>query len=477
MSSRELSGIVAECERLMVACLLATPGAWAQAGHIQPAEIADETLRNIYAAGLACVEAGEEPGPVEIGQRLANAGQLERCGGYPALLHMASEGAEREIGGYVWRVSHGSMMRGLAADHAELGRLLETATLEDAPKIRARMVELLMGEGAGPKRAAGMRSLQEVQREVVDLMNYRRANPGAPIGVQTGLPSIDRRWVAMEPGQMVVVGARPGMGKTAFAINIAMHATASSTDGWVCYFSAEVPDVKITLRTLSIGSGIGSRGIRTGGVTNDESYQVVSGMVAMSAWSPRLLLDDTPSPSPITIRRALRGVAKLGPLRLVIVDHMHLMEPPRQRNSEEREQAEISKGLLYAAKEFEVPMVALSQLNRAVDDRPDKRPVMRDLRGSGAIEQDADVIAFLYREDAYTTDKSKHTGLVDVISRKVREDEPGTDTLRFDPRTQRFSEELTPKDYTGASTHASRSHEPPERAPGWDDPSARGWHG
>lgn len=464
MSSEQQAGIVAECERLLVATLLASPTAWQVAGHLQPGEFNDPVLREIYAAGLACIEADEEPGPVEIGQRLANGGTLDKVGGYPGLLRLADAGVERDAGGYVWRVAHGAMMREAAAAYVELGKLLETANLEDAPKMRERMVEILLGEAAKPTKPKGMRSLYEVQRQVVGLMQHRRANPHEAIGIGTGLRALDERWVALEAGQMVVVGARPGMGKTALAINIAMHATASGP-GWVCYFSAEVPDVKITLRTLAIGSGVSGRVIRTGRATDNEVYQVVSGMKVMDPWSQRFLLDDTPRPSPTTIRRALRGVARQGQIRLVVVDHMHLMEPPRQRNNDEREQSEISAGLLCAAKEFGVPLIALSQLNRSVDDRQDKRPVMRDLRGSGAIEQDADIVAFLYRDE-----QSK--GLCEIISRKVREDAPGTDLVRFDTATQRFTDVLVPPptDHARTAGVAPPWQEPPEREPGW-------WHG
>lgn len=474
MSSRELSGIVAQAERLTIAALLAMPNAFAGGGYLAADDFADETMREIYTAIAACVHDAEDPDPFAVAARLANAGQLERCGGIRGLCELAEVGTGRSVEQVAWRVSAGSQMRQVAASLERAQQMLEAAQLEDAPRLRDRLAEVFAGQG-GAQFGDRVTTLAEAQKRVVDVMRRRREAPDEPLGVPVGLEAVDRRWVALEPSQLVVIGARPAMGKTAFAVNLAMNA-ARTGPGFVVYFSAEVASTKLALRTLAIDSGVGGRVIRTGRASDSEVGEVVAGLHRMKPWSERMLLDDTPAQTPTTVRRRLRKVARHGPIRLVIVDHMQLMRPSERRGTEEAAQADVVDGLLFAAKEFEVPTVALSQLNRQLESRPDKRPKMSDLRGSGAIEQDADIIAFLYRDEVYD-ERTEHKGIAEIISAKVREDAPGTDLVRFDPATQRFSDVLVPRENTGASTHASRSHEPPERAPGWDDPSARGWHG
>lgn len=471
MSSHELSGIVAMAERLTIATILAVPSAWSRAGHLTPSDFADPVLGEIYGAAAEVVEDGDDPDPISVGSKLANGGKLERCGGYQGLSALASEGEGRDVGAYVWRVDCGSRMRTAVRIVQRMTEHIERAHLEDAPQLMSRLSDLLLQAEQKPDSGDRMRRLSDAIDEVVTWMQKRTEAPDKPLGVPTGFACLDERWSTLQPSCFYVLAARPKMGKTALAANIAM-AGAASGDGAVAYFSAEVSTFKLALRTVANVSGVGQQQIQHGRVAFGEIAEVMRAKGEMRQWASRFWLDDSHAQSSVTIRRALRRlVQREGRLRLVIVDHMHLLKPARAHNSDEGEMADIANGLLDIAKEFRVPVLALAQLNRQCEGRPDKRPTPSDVRASGAIEQNADVLAFLYRDEVYNKNTDE-PGVCEVITALIRDGVPGTDKLRWDGRTQRFSETLVPppEDHARTAGVAHPWNEPPEREPGW-------WHG
>ena len=226
MSSHELSGIVATAERLTVATILAVPSAWSRAGHLAPSDFADPVLGEIYGAAAAVVEDGEDPDPISVGSKLANAGKLERCGGYQGLSALAEEGAERDVGAYVWRVDHGSRMRHATRIVQRMTEHLEATHLEDAPKVMSQLADLLLQAEVKADGGDRMRRLSDAIDEVVTWMQTRTGAPDKPLGVPTGFACLDERWSTLQPSCFYVLAARPKMGKTALAANIAMAGAA-----------------------------------------------------------------------------------------------------------------------------------------------------------------------------------------------------------------------------------------------------------
>ncbi|MBU0942982.1 MAG: replicative DNA helicase [Proteobacteria bacterium] len=248
-------------------------------------------------------------------------------------------------------------------------------------------------------------------------------------GVPTGFSELDKMTAGLQPSDLIILAGRPSMGKTAFAMNIAQNAALLEKTG-IAIFSLEMSKEQLAMRLLSSAGHIDSQRIRTGKLHN-EDWPKLTRAVGMLTEAP-MYLDDTPAISVLEMRAKVRRLAAQYPLGLIIVDYLQLM---RGRNSSEnrtQEISEISRSLKAMAKELKVPVIALSQLNRGLESRTDKRPMMSDLRESGAIEQDADVICFIYRDEVYNkADDNPNRGIAEIIIGKQRNGPTGTVKLTF----------------------------------------------
>ncbi len=248
-------------------------------------------------------------------------------------------------------------------------------------------------------------------------------------GVPTGFTELDKMTAGLQPSDLIILAGRPSMGKTAFAMNVAQNAALLDKTG-VAVFSLEMSKEQLAMRLLCSAGHIDSQRVRTGKLNADD-WPKLTRAVGMLTDAP-MYIDDTPAISVLEMRAKVRRLAAQHPLGMIIVDYLQLM---RGRNSSEnrtQEISEISRSLKAMAKELKVPVIALSQLNRSVETRPDKRPMMSDLRESGAIEQDADVICFIYRDEVY--DKSQdnpNIGIAEIIIGKQRNGPTGTVKLTF----------------------------------------------
>jgi replicative DNA helicase len=247
-------------------------------------------------------------------------------------------------------------------------------------------------------------------------------------GVPTGYHDFDDMTSGLQPSDLVIVAGRPSMGKTTFAMNIAEHVAIKSRSP-VLLFSMEMPGEAIVMRLLSSLCRIDQLRIRTGKLA-DEDWPRISSTVSMLSDAP-LYIDDTPSLSPAEMRaRARRLTKEHGQIGLIVVDYLQLMQVPGFNENRAAEISEISRSLKGLAKELKVPVVALSQLNRGLEQRADKRPVMSDLRESGAIEQDADLIIFIYRDEVYN-ENTPDKGVAEIIIAKQRNGPIGKVRLTF----------------------------------------------
>jgi replicative DNA helicase len=238
----------------------------------------------------------------------------------------------------------------------------------------------------------------------------------------------------LQPGDLIIVAGRPSMGKTTFAMNMAEYAAIRSEKG-VLVFSMEMPGDSLAMRMISSLGRLNQQNLRTGQLTEDDWPRITSSMEMLSV--TKLFIDDTPALSPMEVRSRARRVARQTDLGLIVLDYLQLMQVPGARENRTTEISEISRSLKALAKELNVPVIALSQLNRGLESRTDKRPVMSDLRESGAIEQDADIIAFIYRDEVYH-DNSPDKGKAEVIIAKQRNGPIGKIHLKFHGQFTRF---------------------------------------
>ena len=325
-----------------------------------------------------------------------------------------------------------SLERGEGCDVESLIKGLD----EDAAEMRARFTVEQAHEFASIGDFTEQ-ALNQIQKALDE------GDPDGITGTRTGFTGLDRELMGLQQGDLIILAARPSMGKTTLAMNIAEH-VAERENLPVAVFSIEMGGTQLAMRSLSASTGIDSRRLRSGKLHEHEWADLVEAMDR--AKKSQQWVDAGSLVTPNTIRRRLREMTQRGvEVGLVVVDYLQLMVTTSNSAKEARAQqvGEISRGLKLIAKEFKVPVLALSQLNRAVDMRPDKRPVMSDLRDSGSIEQDADVILFIYRDDFYNAD-SPQPGLAEVIIGKHRSGPVGMVTMRFDKDRSKFNEISVP---------------------------------
>ncbi len=254
-------------------------------------------------------------------------------------------------------------------------------------------------------------------------------------GLATGFAELDKMTAGLHGGELTIFAARPSMGKTAFSLNIAGHA-AIKMKKTVAYFSLEMGKEAVMTRMLSAEAKVSMQELRSGKI-QDSSWPRLINAAGLLSEAP-LFIDDTPGISPFEIRARCRRLKAQHGLDLIVIDYLQLMDLKQRVESRERAVAEISKSLKTIAKEMNIPVIALAQLNRGVEGRSDRRPMLSDLRESGSIEQDADVIGLLYREDYYDKEDPEKMGHAEVIIGKQRNGPTGTVKLRFDGKFNRF---------------------------------------
>ena len=289
----------------------------------------------------------------------------------------------------------------------------------------------------GQKRNTGEYvPIRQVVMNAMDRIEKASRNQGNVTGIATGFLDLDYKTAGMQPADLVLVAARPSMGKTAFVLNIAQH-VAFKLNQTVAIFSLEMSKEQLVNRLFSLESRVDSQHLRTGNLTDMEWEKLIesAGVIGQS----NLIIDDTPGISIAELRSKCRKYKMDHDLKMIIIDYLQLMSGGG-RGSESRQQeiSDISRSLKALARELSVPVIALSQLSRAVEQRPDHRPMLSDLRESGAIEQDADVVMFIYRDDYYNKDTDKK-GIAEIIIAKQRNGPIGTVELVWLPDYTKFA--------------------------------------
>lgn len=270
----------------------------------------------------------------------------------------------------------------------------------------------------------------------VNLGNIEKlmAEPGMVTGVPTGFSDLDHMTSGFQPSDLIIIAARPSMGKTSFALDIARHASLHANT-CTAIFSMEMSKEQLSLRMLCAESRVDSQKVRTGYLAKSDWPRLTKAAGQLA--EAKVFIDDSPALSALDIRTRTRRLAAEHDLGLVIIDYLQLMQGRSSTESRQLEVSEISRGLKALAKEMNIPIVALSQLSRAVESRTDKRPMLSDLRESGAIEQDADVVAFIYRDEVYNPE-GDDIGTADILIRKQRNGPIGEVKLHFEKQYTRF---------------------------------------
>lgn len=276
--------------------------------------------------------------------------------------------------------------------------------------------------------------IKEVVLRSIDSIEAAAKNKGSVTGVATGFYDLDYKTAGFQPSDLILIAARPSMGKTAFVLNIAEYVALKSNLTTVI-FSLEMSQDQLVKRILSMNSRVDSQSIRTGSLSNDEWASLMES--ARIVGNSQLVIDDTSAITVSELRSKCRKLKLEKNLGLVIIDYLQLMSGSKKSESRQQEISEISRSLKSLAREINVPVVALSQLSRAVEQRPDKRPMLSDLRESGAIEQDADVVMFIYRDEYYRPE-TEDQGIAEIIIGKQRNGPTGTVKLAYLPQYTKF---------------------------------------
>lgn len=277
--------------------------------------------------------------------------------------------------------------------------------------------------------------IRQVVMNAMNMIEEASKSHGAVTGIATGFLDLDYKTAGFQPSDLILVAARPSMGKTAFVLNIAQH-VAFHEDKAVAIFSLEMSKEQLVNRLLSLESKVNSQAIRTGNMKDDEWERLIEGADVIGR--SKLLIDDTPGISIGELRSKCRKFKLEYNLEMIIIDYLQLMTSTAKNESRQQEISEISRSLKALARELHVPVIALSQLSRAVEQRPDHRPMLSDLRESGAIEQDADVVMFIYRDDYYNKD-TELKNVAEIIIAKQRNGAIGTINLAWLPDYTQFA--------------------------------------
>ena len=429
-----------EAESSVLGGLLLDNGAWDRVGDLLvDSDFYRHEHKLIYAAIGALINASKPADVITVSEHLQNQGKTAEMGGLGYLNSLAQYvPSASNIRRYAEIVRERSILRKLVSASDEIatnafnpqGKAIDRILDEAGQKI------FNIGE-EGSRMKQGFQSMDTLVVELLDRVQEMADNPNDITGVPTGFYDLDRMTSGLQPGDMVVLAARPSMGKTAFAINIAEH-VALNEGLPVAVFSMEMGASQLAVRVVGSIGRIDQGHLRTGKLSDDEWPRLTEAIEKLRTVS--LHIDETPGLTPSELRANARRLARqCGKLGLIVVDYLQLMSGSGGSGGDNRatELGEISRGLKMLAKELQCPVIALSQLNRSVEQRTDKRPMMSDLRESGAIEQDADIIMFIYRDDYYNKD-SKDPGVAEIIIGKQRNGPTGTVRLTFLKNLTRF---------------------------------------
>lgn len=392
--------------------------------------------RLIYRAIRELSEKNKPFDAVTLGEWFESNNLSEQLGGNSYLIELASTTpSAANIRAYAEIVREKSVLRQLIDAGTEIvNDGFQPEGRDSREVLSAAEMKVFKIAEQGRRGRADFVPLRDAMKEAFQILQDRYENQGTVTGLPTGFHDFDEMTAGLQPSDLIILAARPAMGKTTLALNMAEYG-ALKTKKAVAIYSMEMSASQLAFRLISSIGRVNATRLRTGQL-EDEDWSRVNMAIKMLS-EVKVFIDDTPALSPDVLRSKARRIMREHGLGLIVVDYLQLMQVPGTGENRTNEISEISRSLKALAMELKVPVIALSQLNRGLESRTDKRPVMSDLRESGAIEQDADIIVFIYRDDYYNKD-STDKGLAEVIIGKQRNGPTGTVKLKFFGEYTRF---------------------------------------
>lgn len=435
-----------EAEQSLLGALMLKAEAWDQvADQVDESDFYRENHRMIYRAISDLASEGEPFDAITVTEWFSRHGKLDRVdsGAYLTMLANETPGPAN-INGYAQIVREKSILRQLIAVGTDIAdTALGTSGRSSLEVLEEAEQRIYAIAEQGSRRTSQYVRVRDVMADAMELLHELQQGEGKMTGVPTGFAELDERTSGLQNSDLIIVAGRPAMGKTSFVMNIAERAAIRHKVP-VAVFSMEMSDLQLVMRLFSSLGQINQERLRSGQLEGQDWVNLRSSMNMLK--EANIFIDQTPALTPTDLRARARRMKREHDIGLIMIDYLQLMRVHGKSENRTNEISEISRSLKALAKEINVPVIALSQLNRAVEQRPDKRPRMADLRESGAIEQDADLILFIYRDEVYNED-SEHKGTAEIIIGKHRNGATGSFKLAFQGEFVRFRD-FTP-DYYG----------------------------
>lgn len=429
-----------EAEQSVLGGLMLDNEAWDRvAERVVSQDFYTRTHKLIFEAMEKLIEGGQPIDLITISENLEKRNELESVGGFAYLGEIAKNTpSAANITAYAEIVRERAVVRemiGVANEIAEAGFNPEGRESHELLDLAESKVFKIAEQRT--KSSDGPQNIHNILEKTIDKIEELYQSPQDGVtGVSSGYTDLDKMTAGLQPSDLIIVAARPSMGKTTFAMNLAEHA-AMTQDKPVLIFSLEMPSEQIMMRMLASLGRINQTKVRTGQL-DDDDWARLSSTMGLLIEKGKMFVDDSSGLTPTELRSRARRIARdNGGISMIMVDYLQLMRVPSLQDNRTLEIAEISRSLKALAKELECPVIALSQLNRTLEQRADKRPINSDLRESGSIEQDADLIMFIYRDEVYNED-SAEKGIAEIIIGKQRNGPIGKVRLTFQGQFSRF---------------------------------------
>ena len=426
-----LGGLMLETERYDAVSLI-----------IQFSDFEGQDHQSIYQSMGELVNANKPLDPLTVSGRLDSKNLLTRAGGKNYLIDLASSSpSAANLEAYAEMIRQKSISRKLMKINSEISQLIINPQGKDAESLLDEAeTKIFSLNDEASRTSSSIQKLDTLIPNTIDKLNEIAAAGSSLLGTSTGFKDIDKELLGLQDGDLIIVAARPSMGKTALAMNMVENiVTDKEIEGGVLVFSLEMPAESLTTRLLASHAKINQQKVRSSNMNKNDLKKFMESSSKLKDLP--LYIDDSSMLTPMELRARARRIYRQEPngLSLIVVDYLQLMQLPASTENRVNQISEISRSLKMLAKELKVPVVALSQLNRAVEQRPNRRPIMADLRDSGAIEQDADVILFIYRDEVYDED-TEVGNKAEIIIGKQRNGPIGTVNLTFLKEFTRFED-------------------------------------
>ncbi len=428
-----------EAEQAVLGGLMLAPEAYDRINDkLTPNDFYRRDHQLIYRAIGELAERNRPFDAVTLGEWFESQGHMELVAGGAYLVELASTTpSAANITAYAEIVRDKAVMRQLIEVGTEIvNDAFQPDGKESDEMLAVAEQKVFAIAEQGARGRTDFVAMNDALKDAFEVLRVRSESGGTVTGLPTGYTEFDMMTAGLQPTDLVILAARPAMGKTTFALNIAEYAAIKSKKA-VAVFSMEMSAGQLAMRLISSVGRINATRLRTGQL-EDEDWSRVTSAIRILKDQAKVFIDDTPGLSPDVLRSKARRLKREHDLGLIVIDYLQLMSVPGNNENRATEISEISRSLKGLAKELNVPVIALSQLNRSLETRTDKRPVMADLRESGAIEQDADMIVFIYRDDYYNKETSPDKGLAEIIIGKQRSGPTGSCKLRFFGEYTRF---------------------------------------